>query len=205
MRFAARVIAGLALTLAIAGGAHAATIEILASFPSGFNYGAAQISVRNFSARDLGAVKLLLADGADRFTPNSLNAAISPSDTMFLDAPVPGFDFDELVVSNLPGLSIAPAGATSVLGVLGLRDLLCGCAAPPLVPGETVIPGVGPAFPASLFDVDGNPIVPVSVEVIPSNGSAFSTLGLRFILPEPAPFALLLLGAVTVSLRRRKK
>ena len=199
MRFAARVIAGVVLVFVVTTAARAAEIitVVLAVVPADPQPSfPLTLTVNNYSSRDLGTVTLVIGDTVTDFTPSSLNPAISPAGTMFLEHPLPGLPFDALAVTNLPGLSIAPAHAVTLLGLLGNAD-----GALPLL-----LPGGPPLFSAALLDLDGTPIVPETVAVdIPANGRPGSGYEIDFYLPEPALPGLLLMALTPLLSRRQRR
>jgi hypothetical protein len=193
--------AALVCSLWLASSAEAATVQV--TQPSGLigqpqnTLGSTFLYVTNSLDTDIGGLRLLVGQFAGNdiasFTPDPANSGISAANTHHLVDPVSPYTFDELVIANLPGQAIAPAHTTTLLGTIHLVDPY-GYVGPVLVPGETEIPGLGPAFIASLLDVAGNPIAATKIELLPGNGSAFSSSGIQYTIPEPAAVTLAAAG-----------
>jgi hypothetical protein len=147
----------------------------------------------------LGAISLL-ATGATGFTFDTGVPNLSQVDSAFVADATPGFD--ALAIVALSGLALVdPLGGTATPPIhLGSFSTFSPYDTVALLPGETVIPGFGPAFGATLYDVD---LAPIGASNISSDGLG----GLIIAVPEPgrAPLvAVALLAALAAVTRGRR-
>lgn len=183
-------VVSVALLLLPAVAARAATVIVLVD-------GTGAFTIQNSLSVGIGAIDLVVT-GATGFTPNPLNTGVSPLDTAFvLDSAGPGLS--ALVVNNpANGISIAPAGQTSLIGTFArVADPL----AFTLIPGDDF-------FGGTLFDPDLNLLHPTSTDAQqiicgepPCTGVSYQ-ITFQFV-PEPALIALAVAALALLAARKR--
>lgn len=181
----------LVFSLSVAGSARAATVEIFVTDDG------ANLRVVNSLGVDLGAINILVS-GATGFTPNPANLGISTPDTTYVSRPIPGYEWDSLVISNpRNGVSIADAGESTLLGSFqGVQPVDFG-----LLPGEVEFTEVGVVFGATLFYVNLQPIVASRIDFFAEQCSTFCLGdGLVITVPEPGAPILVMTALVAVAL-----
>lgn len=142
----------------------------------------------------------ILTDGALGFTFNSPGAPpgipnLSSVDSVYIANAIPGTSLASLSMVSI-NLGVALFDPFTGPVRLGTFSLFSPYDRVSLFPGETEIPGFGPAFGATLYDLDLNPIVASSISVDPYSGA------LTITVPEPFEVTLLSLAAAVAAFVR---
>lgn len=190
-----RLFAAAALSILVSSGSAlaASTVTLSLQLESGVGPTAVWgLFVQNSLSIGLGAVNLAV-EGSTGFDLDLTNPGISELDSVYSVRPIPGQDFDILIINNIEnGVTIAPPGATTRLGAFLAGDL------PMLLPGETPDPsGTNTLLGFTLYDVNLVGIAPISIQF---TGGGSVPGGLIFTVPEPAalPASVALLCLVCV-------